>query len=469
MPTHRRIWIALAAVLAAPTIPSAVSAAFLSVIGGPAYDATSQTGYQNPSLRHDPGSTAGNGAAISYAEKYANGVDLGSRAVRWDVSGTATELGNLGTDNSAVTYVVAFGINPAGAAVGYAYKNGEVNLGERAVRWDASSGAATELDSLGSSSSGSSSSDAYAINAGGVAVGTSGKYVGGTGVGSRAVRWDASGTAATELGNLGANISGITHSQAYSLNTGGTAVGYAEKWTGNTSLGYRARPLGCPGHDRHRARHHRHGWHGRHSTRPTPSALPARPSATRTNTPVAHFAANWPFAGTPRALPRRNLGTSAPRAAAPRSPKPTPSIPPTLPSAMRRNTPAARVSGWRVLAGCRDAAATELGNLGTTGVGSTDCIAYAINSVGYAVGYAENHIAGFPGDHAVVWNPAGVAIDLNTLIDPNSGWSLLAAVDISDTNLVTGIGSFDPDGAPVDWRHTGGHFCWTSAASYRSR
>ena len=39
-----------------------------------------------------------------------------------------------------------------------------------------------------------------------------------------------------------------------------------------------------------------------------------------------------------------------------------------------------------------------------------------------------------------------VAIDLNTLIDPASGWTLTEANGISDTNWVTGIGSFDPDG-----------------------
>jgi hypothetical protein len=37
---------------------------------------------------------------------------------------------------------------------------------------------------------------------------------------------------------------------------------------------------------------------------------------------------------------------------------------------------------------------------------------------------------------------------LNTLIDPGSGWvNLSDAIGISDTNWVTGYGSFDPDGA----------------------
>ena len=80
------------------------------------------------------------------------GRDLGHRAVRWDASGTAaTELGNLGTDANGVTQSVAVAINDAGTAVGYAdkYDDSGVCLGDRAVRWDASGTAATELGNLG--------------------------------------------------------------------------------------------------------------------------------------------------------------------------------------------------------------------------------------------------------------------------------------------------------------------------------
>jgi hypothetical protein len=47
----------------------------------------------------------------------------------------------------------------------------------------------------------------------------------------------------------------------------------------------------------------------------------------------------------------------------------------------------------------------------------------------------------------VLWNADGVAIDLNSLVDPNSGWTLNHAYAISDTNWVTGLGSFDPGGS----------------------
>src|SRR5262249_6060143 len=90
---------------------------------------------------------------------------------------------------------------------------------------------------------------------------------------------------------------------------------------------------------------------------------------------------------------------------------------------------------------------TELGNLGT----DTYSGAYAINDAGAAVGYAYKDTGGMLMSYAVLWNSDGVAIDPNTLIGPDSGWTLTSAIGISDTNWVTGYGDFDPDGAgPLD-------------------
>ena len=46
----------------------------------------------------------------------------------------------------------------------------------------------------------------------------------------------------------------------------------------------------------------------------------------------------------------------------------------------------------------------------------------------------------------MAWKTDGVAIDLNTLIDPASGWTLTSALGISNTGWISGIGVFDPDG-----------------------
>ena len=68
---------------------------------------------------------------------------------------------------------------------------------------DVGSTAAIELGHLGTDSGGVTFADAICLNAAGTAVGYSKKYVSGSDMGYRAVRWDAGGTAATELGNLG--------------------------------------------------------------------------------------------------------------------------------------------------------------------------------------------------------------------------------------------------------------------------
>jgi hypothetical protein len=93
-----------------------------------------------------PGSTAGNGTGVGFT--YTDtGTDLNERAFRWDASGAAaTELGNLGTDSSGVTQVEAYAVNVAGTAVGFAKNNsGSTISGTRPVRWDASGTAATKL------------------------------------------------------------------------------------------------------------------------------------------------------------------------------------------------------------------------------------------------------------------------------------------------------------------------------------
>jgi hypothetical protein len=61
---------------------------------------------------------------------------------------------------------------------------------------------------------------------------------------------------------------------------------------------------------------------------------------------------------------------------------------------------------------------------------------------------------------AVYWGADGAAIDLNTLIDPNSGWLLGAAYDISDSGWIAGTGPFDPDGPGGDAKLPQLHTVW---------
>jgi uncharacterized membrane protein len=86
----------------------------------------------------------------------------------------------------------------------------------------------------------------------------------------------------------------------------------------------------------------------------------------------------------------------------------------------------------------------ELGSLDPA-LGAT---ANAINAGGYTVGSASILDGGVTKSHAVMWVPGGTsAIDLNSLIDPSSGWVLNEARGINDAGLIVGTGSFDPDGA----------------------
>lgn len=89
------------------------------------------------------------------------------------------------------------------------------------------------------------------------------------------------------------------------------------------------------------------------------------------------------------------------------------------------------------------------GNLGTDSSGFTFSQAYAINSAGITVGYADKYIGGtFDSFCAVAWGLDGVAIDLNTFLSSADAalWKLEVAIGISDTNWVTGISTFGPDG-----------------------
>jgi hypothetical protein len=143
----------------------------------------------------------------------------------------ATELGHLGTNSNGITYCRAVAVNIGGTAVGYAngYNSGTTSL--LAVRWDASTTTVTELGNLGTASDGHTACMAYDINAAGTAVGWA--YW-------RAVRWDASTTAATELGNLADGWS-----RAHAINDAGIAVGFAE--TNDRHVGQRAVAWGIDG------------------------------------------------------------------------------------------------------------------------------------------------------------------------------------------------------------------------------
>lgn len=160
---------------------------------------------------------------------------VGFRAVRWSAGGTvATELGNLGTTAGAAgqTQSTAFGINDHGDIAGFAEKySGGNDLGSRAVRWAAGGTAATEL-----ASPSNSNAQARAINNNGDAVG----YASSAASGTIALSWAAGGTTFTSLGSLGTNASGSSFAFPNAIDDSGDIVGASSKYVNHVLVGTHA-------------------------------------------------------------------------------------------------------------------------------------------------------------------------------------------------------------------------------------
>jgi uncharacterized membrane protein len=139
----------------------------LLVAGSPEYDEVTGNGFTYGAGPLSPERIVMNnsGTAVAYVTKYESGNFKGTCAVRWDALGMATELGHLGTDSSGKTSALAYAINDAGTVVGDVtkYESGSY-VGHRAVRWDASGTTATELDNLGTDSAGETNAGAVAVN-----------------------------------------------------------------------------------------------------------------------------------------------------------------------------------------------------------------------------------------------------------------------------------------------------------------
>ncbi|HEV8378510.1 MAG TPA: hypothetical protein VGP99_06635 [Tepidisphaeraceae bacterium] len=428
-------------------------AEYLTIYSPPGWDETTRSGYQSTSLEREPYSSVGNGVAVGNGTKYLDGTRLGKRAVRWDGFGNFSELGNLGTNADGTAESSARVINSAGTAVGYASKTVlGVNLGLRAVRWDASGTAAFEFGNLGTDSSGVTGTNAYDISDAGVAVGEAGKYAGNTYLGFRAVRWDVSG-AATELGNLGTSGIGFTQAMAGAVNSAGTAVGDAHKYVAGIDRGLRAVRWDASGTaatelDNLGTKSNGSTTSIAYSVNDAGVTVGYAEKYTADGLFWGERAVRWDASGS-AATELGNLGTynggiTNGRAQAinlagtavgwgEKYPDPNSSI-----------SKGIRAIRWDA----SGIAATELEIINTDGNGVTTSVAYAINSGGFIAGAASKYFGTtFAVGHAVVWKPDARVIDLNTVIDPNNGWTLNEAWAISDTNWVSGWGTFDPDGA----------------------
>jgi hypothetical protein len=311
----------------------------------------------------------------------------------WDTTGTPIELPGLSPENASAYVGTAMGINASGMIVGQARKmNGAQDLGLRAVRWNAEDHSVTELGNLGTSPWGFTILRADVVNAAGTAVGWGRRFnSNGQQTGTPPIRWEAGSTVATELDSF---EGGTNESEVYSINASGTAVGFSRRGHDSTATAAR--------------------WDGN-------------------STAISELYGIGPDEGT-GTISTLALGINDHRGT-------------VVGYEDRYTSHASFTSTHAIRWDAGTTTPTALGELGTDNHGRTNSRAYAINANEIAVGFARIFSGGnFAGNHAVAWGPDGIAIDLNLLIDPASGWTLVMADDITANNWVTGTGLFDPDG-----------------------
>jgi uncharacterized membrane protein len=428
-PTTSQLRLMVAFVVAALCEGRGSQAAFLPVFGSPPFVAG--TGGYVGSYSESPIGAADanrlvvndNGVAVgTLSRRDAARRELDIRAVRWSAS-EATELGHLGTDAQEIAYSTAFDINNAGTAVGGAVVGQNYTFGTRPVLWKVESTAATELDRpLGFNAS----SWAHSINDAGDAVG----FYSFNPVFTHAALWRSTGTAATPL----TEVSGFNISDATAINNAGTIIGQAKKPSPFTNLAVRWDTPGVAtllGHL---------GPNISGST--TTTAITINDAGVIAGSSSKHdgsgnslgaFAVRW-----------EPLSTTATEL---QNPWTHPTTGQSEAHVTAINTAGTVVGYANQYASNQTAAlrwdpggtvATILANL-TNPLDFNGSAAHAIN--------ADGNIVGFSRGRAAYWRADGTVVDLNSLIDPSSGWRLENATSISDTGWIAGYGWFDPDGA----------------------
>jgi probable HAF family extracellular repeat protein len=295
----------------------------------------------------------------------------GLTAARWSSAGVISVLSNLGANSGLGT--MGRSINSQGTSI---CNSGPLNSQiTRAGRWDANSTGATELTTPNNGTY--SGGIALSINDSGV---VAGQFY--PSFSSRqAMVWGAGQAAGTPLVDLGHPSGAFFDSGAIDINSAGMTVGYARVFnSGGASQGLRPAVWDSSGLITQLG-----DWGTAHGfSTATAYALAINDSGViaGNDTTSSGHALRW------------NSGSTAPVVLA------------AVPS------------------------------------GSPSTTAFAINSQGLIVGSSQISTVA---SHAVYWNQDGSVVDLNSLIDPASGWTLSIASAISDTGWILGVGKFDPD------------------------
>jgi hypothetical protein len=423
---------------------------------GPSLDPVGFDGYFMPELAMRPGYTAGSGYGVAAIQRAVNGSGIGKHGLIWDANGYS-ELGGLGFDANGHYNSFAYATNGTGTIVGNAsmYNSSQQERGNRPVRWDPGSTTAVELESLGTDASGWSFNQAVAVNSSGMIAGHGSKYTDGMDRGWRVMRWAPGSTAVTELGTLGTNNSGSTYNYAMRMNDAGTIVGRGAKWVDGSMCGFRAIRWDADNTAAIELGNLGLSSYGSTDAKTTDinnsGTIVGEASLYDSGDYLGVRAVRWDAGGT-TATDLGCLGTDG--------------------SGMGTST-AMTINDAGIIAGTSAKYDPTGASRGTRAVrwdaGSTDPIELAvldensdgqgsatvndINSDGYIVGSSMTYTEDYPAlrNHAVMWTPDDVLVDLNSLLDPDSPWVLSWAAAISDDGWITGIGYYDADGTlPMD-------------------
>jgi hypothetical protein len=459
-PAHRLLYLRyfvirtfLPAAIAFISLATAARAA-VPIIGGPTYDASTMTGYQayaspfffrgdatafdgfgRATLRKYAGSATANNVPVQFGNgtftefttpslpgtsrtntsvnaSNAAGVAVGTQSrfdstgqnpaqqvLRWASPSQPTVLEN-GISGTTVGSS-ASGIDPLGTAVGTSLRFEADSTGfftstfSRPVRWSAGTTTATPLDvsAPGGKTANKNSGDTAGIDANGTTYGTVYTYAQSSNIsgnfGLTAVRWNAGGTALTELAHAPAPANGFVEDTITRVRPNGFLAGQTEIHSGSPQ------------------------------TQQIPTRWSPDGSVTLLELPPDAVASS----SLSRIFDLNDSGTAVGRVAT-------------------------KTTGFDGLRPVRwdagTAAPTMLGLLGTP-TDTTSAWALGVNSAGLAVGVQRPNSNSSDGI-AVLWGLDGVAVDLNTLIDPTSGWRLIEADSITDSGYIAGVGMFDPDG-----------------------
>lgn len=398
------------------------------------------------------------GLTVGGLTKYEDTTSRGNRALAWDASDAAgTELAILTANSTGTSNARAYAVSNAGIIAGAAQTyQGNVSRGTRPVVWDAS-GNLIQLATLGASASGTTSGTALFINDTGIVAGTTQKYSGGNLVGLRPVHWDASTGAVTELNVLETNASGVGGATVTGLNSSGAVVGNSMlysiegetrpvRWDPGTTTPVALKPLGV-------------NSQGQAETTAiainNAGAVLGNSVKYSGTTPVGARGVVW-AAGAVTTTDAVELGalTVAPPGGTISSTAMVFNNTGSAAGSSDTYTPGNPIQGrtpvrWDLTSGTSVVAPVEMENLGLDSMGRVNFSMSAMNDEGWIAGMsiAFDNVGTNLGEKAVLWAPDNTILDLNTLLDPGSGWTLTSATDITNTGWVTGLGTYDPDGA----------------------